>query len=418
MDLQKKFEKKMEHLSVKFCFPSPVAVAVSGGADSMCLTLLLLHWFEKKGWGKENIHPVIVNHQLRKNASEEAQQVIQILQDYFNITGEILVWKTTKITTCIQEKARNARYQLLSEYCRKKKISYLFTAHHGDDQIETFLMRAQQKSGVKGLSGIPEVRSSSFGYIIRPLLNIQKKALVETLKLSGVKWVEDPSNKSDVYQRNRWRKRVSILEKQGVNIQTILDRIKNLKQANERLDSSVEKFLKKYLIREKYGWWKLHYPLWSLDFELFKRIIKQVSYLYEPVESYPPRGREYRHNYLKLGQGEAITFRELYFLPKKGSLYIFREIAFCQHIDLKSNNLLNNYIWDKRFIIDVKDFHGKNGTIGPLTEKGWQKLRKEEKDLLKRGKKNKMPGPALFSLPAFWSSDSDFPQLIWPITLS
>lgn len=414
MDLQERFNAVIESFFKNFPFPSPVVIAVSGGVDSMCLTLLLTAFFEKKGWNKKDIHPVIINHKLRVEAAHEAKQVVELLKQYFGLKGEILTWDKDEVTTCIQEKARKARYSLLSTYCKRKNIPYLMTAHHADDQIETFLMRAKKKSGVKGLVGIPKVRESNFGYIIRPILDFFKEELIAMLESKGVQWIEDPSNEKNKYQRNRLRKTVKELTKNGIERKAVLHRIKALEKANETLDLSIEKFLKKYFSSQTYGWWKMEYPVWLLDLEIYKRVINKVSLLYTKKGTYPPRGRQYRHNYEKLKKGEPVTFRGLYFLPKKNELFIFREISFCERRFI-TKEMSKEIIWDKRLKLNIESFRGRRGTIAPLTAKGWQQLLRKGGSTVQKRKKEAIPGAALFSLPAFWQENKKFPELIQEI---
>ena len=127
----------------------PIAVAVSGGADSLCLAWFLTQWAGKK-------HPVFiltVNHGLRPEANKEVQLVKSYAQKW-KVDFQELKWKGKKPSQALEEKAREARYQLMTDFCLAHHISYLFLAHHANDQVETVLSRFAHGSGLTGLCGM------------------------------------------------------------------------------------------------------------------------------------------------------------------------------------------------------------------------------------------------------------------------
>ena len=156
------------------------AVAVSGGPDSLCLAYfgkIYLSELENK------VHFLIVNHKLRKESDKESLRVKKILEKK-GITAKILSWKGKIPKSNIQRKARDMRYSLLSDYCYKKNIKFLMTAHHLDDQIENFFIRLLRGSGLAGLSSMEEnIAYNDNLKIIRPLLDFKKKDL-ENITLS------------------------------------------------------------------------------------------------------------------------------------------------------------------------------------------------------------------------------------------
>ena len=131
-----------------------VAVAVSGGPDSMALMLLADRWARTHGgqaWG------LTVDHGLRRESADEARTVASWLGARA-IPHETLCWVGPKPTGGIQEVAREARYRLLTAWCRDHFCLHLLTAHHLEDQIETHLIRRHAGSGVDGLAGMSAVR--------------------------------------------------------------------------------------------------------------------------------------------------------------------------------------------------------------------------------------------------------------------
>jgi len=178
-----------------------LAVAVSGGRDSMALALL------SHGWAAERdgcVVGLIVDHGLRAESAGEAVATADALARH-GIDGAILAWSGAKPRAGLQAAARTARYRLLRDECRRRGILHLLLAHHADDQAETVAMRAARQSGPDGLAGMaalveqPEVR------LLRPLLSVSRTGLTATLLARDVQWLDDPSNLDPRFERARLR---------------------------------------------------------------------------------------------------------------------------------------------------------------------------------------------------------------------
>ncbi|MBM4438672.1 MAG: tRNA lysidine(34) synthetase TilS, partial [Actinobacteria bacterium] len=128
-----------------------VAVAVSGGADSLALTLLADEWARRTG---RSIAALTVDHGLRPDSAAEASQVGAWLAAA-RIRHEVLRWEGQKPRSGIHAAAREARYRMLTSWCRENDVRDLLLAHHRDDQSETFLMRLARGSGPDGLAAMP-----------------------------------------------------------------------------------------------------------------------------------------------------------------------------------------------------------------------------------------------------------------------
>ncbi|SEP05872.1 tRNA(Ile)-lysidine synthase [Rhodospirillales bacterium URHD0017] len=178
-----------------------MAVAVSGGRDSLALALLAHGWAATRGG---RIVGLIVDHALRPESTAEAATTEARLRN-LGCDAEILRWSEVKPRAGLQEAARAARYRLLREACRRRGILHLLVAHHADDQDETVAMRAARQSGADGLAGmsaaieLPEVR------LLRPLLGVSRSRLTATLLVRGVPWLDDPSNADPRFERARLR---------------------------------------------------------------------------------------------------------------------------------------------------------------------------------------------------------------------
>ena len=206
----KEFIKNIEK---KYTFekkPS-VAVAVSGGPDSMSL-LFLVNAFIKYKKGK--LMALIVDHRIRKNSKEEAKFISTYL-DKNNINSQILTVNKDKVSKKSMNEARDNRYNLLTDYCIKNNFLHLFIAHHKDDNLETFLNRKIAGSDFYGLRSMSEFSLYNKICIIRPLLNFSKETLLDYNKKNKIQYINDPSNFNLDYTRPTIRK---FLEKSDIKI--------------------------------------------------------------------------------------------------------------------------------------------------------------------------------------------------------
>jgi len=198
--MEKKFcEINHEILSLE---PKKIAIAVSGGADSICLALLLKALFKNHN---TQIYTFTVDHRLRKTSALEALDNQQYLNS-LGFTNEILTWQhKTEINSNIQSLARQARYDLLITKCLELGIKYLFIGHHQDDLAENFLIRLRRGSGLDGLAAIKKTITVQNVAIIRPLLSFTKIEIQNYLLGMGLKWFEDPSNQNTSFERVKVR---------------------------------------------------------------------------------------------------------------------------------------------------------------------------------------------------------------------
>jgi tRNA(Ile)-lysidine synthase len=182
-----------------------VAVAVSGGPDSLALLLLVDRWARERGGVPLGL---TVDHGLRPDSAAEAAQVGMWARAR-SIAHTVLHWVGEKPRSGIQNAARQARYRLLTEACAARGILHLALAHHVDDQAETVLFRRERGSGSAGLAGMTASRSLGAVRMIRPLLGWPKSALIETCRDFGQDFVEDPSNRSERFARTDLRRRLA-----------------------------------------------------------------------------------------------------------------------------------------------------------------------------------------------------------------
>ena len=235
------FEVKMNQLRIN----SDIAIAVSGGPDSLALLHLANSFAKNK---KINLITLSVDHGLRSESSKEIEWIKKISKkNQINFHSIKIKKKISESNTL--SKARMLRYSALSKYCIEKKIKYLLTAHHLDDEIENFLMRLIRGSGVKGLSSLKyksRYKNTSL-VLVRPLLSCSKKSLISYLSKKKQSYIIDRTNSNKKYDRTRIRKLVEELIKEGLSKARLKNVISNLKSADAAINASVNDYMKKYI---------------------------------------------------------------------------------------------------------------------------------------------------------------------------
>lgn len=211
-----------------------IAVAVSGGVDSVAL----LYWLSELKMDMVVLH---VNHGLRDVAATEAKYVSAIAQE-LGVPCQVFHWTGDKPENGLESAARDARYELMTDYCRDNGIDVLMTAHQSDDQIETFLMNLSRGSGVYGLAAMRGETLRDGVKIVRPLLGVFRAELKNYCDKNNIKYFIDEMNDDEKYTRVRIRKnRYLLQEKLGISDDRILLAIDNLSRTRDALDEYVAK---------------------------------------------------------------------------------------------------------------------------------------------------------------------------------
>jgi tRNA(Ile)-lysidine synthase len=314
----------MSLLDIDFTTTKQIAVAVSGGGDSMALAILLSEWVKEQGI---KLHAITVDHDLRPESLTEAKTVAKILKP-LGITHKILKWEGTKPKTKIQEAARDARYQLMSDYCLQKKIPYLCVAHHGQDQMETILFRMAKGTGLDGMAGMRPVNILDNSLtLLRPLLPISHKDLLETLKSKKIDWIEDPSNVNDRYARVRIRNTIDTLENEGLTPERISSLSNRVINSIDLIDHLIEKEYKSITIYKDTQRIEINYTsLLSLPIEGKTRILKMLISEFQPHKKYAARLEDIERLAHKMGENfKGGTLGGCLFCKKKTVLTISHE---------------------------------------------------------------------------------------------
>ena len=243
---QKKISKIYNEFSISLKVKENLAVAVSGGPDSLALAYLT------KCYSLQNrikVKYYIVNHKLRNESSSEAENVKKILKK-IDIQCKILNWNGKKPSKNIQATARDKRYSLLANECKKNNIKYLLLGHHLNDLFENFLIRIVRGSGLNGLISFDKntkFRGQDLN-IIRPLLNLEKKDLLYVAKEVFSFFINDPSNENLDYKRTRIRNLLYSLEKEGLNLKKLKLTIDHLKDSDKSIKFYVNRNLNENVV--------------------------------------------------------------------------------------------------------------------------------------------------------------------------
>ena len=388
--------------------PRPIlAVAVSGGPDSLALAFLAAAWAAKR---RGRIVALTVDHGLRKNSAGEARTVGRWLRDA-GIAHRILTWTGPKPRTGIQAAARAARYRLLSEWCRDQGILHLLVAHTRDDQAETFLLRLDRESGAAGLAAMPAISEEPDLRILRPLLTVPKARLIATLQARKHGWIEDPSNKNLSFARVEVRQFLSEIGGIAGSASRIAPRIVRsagelglARRARERI---IAKFLARAATVDPSGFIELDHAMIKaapadIAVESLQRCLLCVS-----GGGYPPRREKIGNLCAELRSPHAAgTFARTLAgcriilqdsAGNGGSILICREEPRAASAIAAPAGI--SFLWDSRFKI-VRSDRGDATWLGPLGYEGWREIVQAAPTL----RQSAIPLPARFSLLALRDS--------------
>ena len=287
--ISKVFKEFNNSLKGKVNVKENLAVAVSGGPDSLALAFLVKHYSLKN---KIDVKYFLVDHRLRKESSLEAKNVKKILNK-INIKCNVLNWNGKKPLKNIQAAARDKRYSLLANECKKNNIKYLLLGHHLNDVFENFLIRIVRGSGLKGLISFDKntkYKDQNLN-ILRPLLDIEKKDLLYISREVFNFFVKDPSNVNENYKRTRIRNLLYSLEKEGLDTKKLKLTINNLKDSDTSIKFYVDRNLKKNSIfLNKKNSYVLSQNFFDQSHEIiFRSLTKIIQKLGKKY--YPVRGR-------------------------------------------------------------------------------------------------------------------------------
>jgi len=223
----------------------PIAVAVSGGGDSLALMHLLAGYARTHGLAAPIV--LTVDHGLRPDSARDARRVAGWARKA-GLKAHILSWTDAKPARGVEAAAREARYRLMGGWLARKKIATLFVGHTLDDQAETFLLRLARGSGLDGLSAmqahapwpVPGFGSLS---VRRPLLGVGRGELRRYLTAIGQEWLDDPMNDDPAFDRVKMRRAAAALDAAGLSAARIAAAAAHLARARGALEAVTQAVL-------------------------------------------------------------------------------------------------------------------------------------------------------------------------------
>jgi tRNA(Ile)-lysidine synthase len=384
--------------------PNPVvAVAVSGGADSMALTLLAAQWASAR---KGRAIALTVDHGLRPESGPEARSVGRWLRAR-GIAHRILTWTGPKPRTGIQAAAREARYRLLRGWCRRHHVLHVLVAHTIEDQAETFLLRLERGSGVDGLAGMPAVTEGPQLRLLRPLLTVPKARLIATLRARHQEWIEDPSNRDESFARVRIRAMLSGPAATASGRRHISAAARAMGAARSANEQAVAECLTRAASPHPAGYIELDAGALSaapphVAARALTRCLMAVS-----GAQYAPRGEKLARllgDVMGRNAFRARTLGGCRIVPHGGRIMICREWAKAESCAAPVAG--EPVLWDRRFLVRLKPKRGRAARcrLGPLGEKGWNEVVKYAPGLRHCG----VPAAVRPSLPALFDRQGVF----------
>ncbi|MCP5365387.1 MAG: tRNA lysidine(34) synthetase TilS [Hyphomicrobiales bacterium] len=382
-----------------------LAVAVSGGADSLALCFLAADWVRNRGG---TLLVLTVDHGLRSTSAAEAEWVCNTLNEH-GIPCKILTWENTKPRSGIQKKARHARYTLLLEYCRKQLIHYLLLGHQANDQAETVFMRLSRGSGLDGLAAIQPIVITPSVLILRPLLDVKEERLAATLRSRHQQWLEDPTNQDSRFLRTIVRSILRECRTYGLSCSDFSACSEKAATARDALSRAVSSLLAKCCRVTSTGMAVVEPGLLaSASEEIGWRALGRIVACVGGAE-WPPSPSALRRQFRSLGlttrQPPPGTLSRCRFIRRSKGLIVCRErrnLPVSQSI-----NAGQSIYWDGRFRLRIPaSFRSSVGhlQVKPLSSAMWQEIVAQQPE---RRRAN-IPAEARYSLPAIVDQEGVF----------
>ena len=371
-----------------------IAIACSGGGDSMALALLTDIWAKAHGGAATAL---IVDHGIRAESAAEAKAVAEELSRH-RIKSEVLRHTGPRIRGDIQAAARNIRYDLLTGWCAARGYLHLAVAHHLEDQAETALLRLSRGSGVDGLAAMAPVVETRSLRIIRPLLQVPRAKLELTLERRKVRHVDDPSNRDNAFARVRIRKLSAALAEEGMTPHRLAATASNMARARTAIEGDVAAVLARTTVLFPQGFGRVSTD--ALQRAPEEIALRALSRLLMCVggSDYTPRMIRVERLYDWIRDGAPSGGRTLSgcrVLPREDGLLVCREASAAR----TSVPARGDVFWDGRF--RMRFTARARGEIRRLGGEGWRCAVTIAPEL------RNLPIPSVVrpSLPAIWESD-------------
>jgi tRNA(Ile)-lysidine synthase len=375
-----------------------IAVGLSGGPDSMTLTSLARDWVAERSG---TLTALTVDHGLRPESAEEARQVAAWCAAS-NVAHQTLVWQGTTPRQGIQAAARDARYGLLFDWCRRNGCTELLVGHTENDQAETFLLRMSRGSGIDGLAAMPLVAHRDGMRLVRPLLTVSRARIAATVAARALAPVTDPGNTDRRYARVRLRDTVADLETQGISAHSIAGTARVFGTLRAARETKIAALAQDIAQLHAEGYAEIdRTALAAADPDIVRGL---VSALIRAIggQEYAPR-RERLDRLMGFVLGGAVfrprTLGRCVVGLRQECLVIRREYRTIEQKMPAASE--KRVVWDGRFDVvfgQIPETAGKSLELRALGEAGWREVVEQAGGTGFRG----IPGPVRFALPALW----------------
>ena len=348
MELERKFQEELIGIQ-RGC---TVAVAVSGGVDSM----VLMHLMSLV----QTHSPIIltVNHGFRAEAVNEVNFVKQ-QAEMRNLQCHILSNQSCSIRNKSQEEARNIRYSLIERWCAEHSVEFVVTAHTKSDQAETVLMRLERGSGVDGLSGMRNKSVHGKVIVFRPMLRFSRVEILEYAVRKKLAWVEDPSNANPKYKRTFYRSFIG----ENQNPSLVTDRIYRTSQHMQRALSCILHYVKSSLCTcVQYG----DFGYVRIKYDEFRKLHEEIASRVLLLLLMAVGNRNTKPRYEKFSAAFNKIWNCATYKPfttygckiirddEDGDVLIIREVADIQQVT-PVEKVPCTVEWDGRFVVSIKN---------------------------------------------------------------
>lgn len=381
-----------------------LAIAVSGGADSMALCVLAHEWVRLRGG---RVSAITIDHDLRPGSASEASAVGRWMAA-LDVDHHVLSWVGRKPSTGVQAKARSERYRLMSEWCRQAGVLHLLLGHHLRDQAETVLMRLQRGSGVGGLAAMAAVTETPAVRLLRPLLAVPPGRLRAMLSARGLEWFDDPSNRDPAFLRSRLRAALPALAATGVTEDSLAALAHQMGRARISMEHAASVLLARCCRLHPAGFANIDTRSMAVaPTEVSVRALARVV-LSVGGRSYEPGPEKLERLHAKVvSEKEAVsaTLGGCRLIGKGDGLLVCREArGMPEPVTVAAGDRL---IWDGRFAVGFAAegrVEMERTRLIPLGAAGWNEVVDLRPDL----RVHPVPKPARLALPALADGEGIF----------
>jgi tRNA(Ile)-lysidine synthase len=346
-----------------------------------------------------------VDHGLRTESGVEAAQVGTWLAER-GIDHQIIRWQDPKTGSGVQEAARAARYGLLLGRCREAGILHLLVGHHRDDQAETVVMRIESGTGPDGLAAMSPSVAAGPARLLRPLLDLPRARLEDTLTALGQPWLDDPSNRNRAFARVRVRVLMPDLATEGLDAAALAGAAHEMASARDRRDAATSALLARAVTLSPLGYALIDATILTaasdeIGARALGRVIRTIGGGVYPA---PVQRRDRLWHAIKAGLDTRRSLGGCLIAPTKDRLLVTRELSATEAP--RAVEAGQTIRWDGRFAVRVGG--SGSGCVGALGRDGW---------LATKGKvaKPELPSAILGTLPTLFDAEGvvEIPHLGW-----